>query len=76
MKEEEEGEGGGGGGNVSWGFGGGSPLMRNGFREAGLRERLRRRRKRIPRRGRPYQCHSQKAAQQRCKVTRQFNLFI
>lgn len=25
------------GDNVSWGFGGGSPPMRNGFREAGLR---------------------------------------
>lgn len=48
MKKEEEEEVG-RGGNVSWGFGGGLPPMRNGFREAGLRERLRRRRKRIPR---------------------------
>lgn len=47
MKKEEEEEV--WGVNVSWGFGGGSPPMRNGFREAGLRERLRRRRKRIPR---------------------------
>lgn len=35
MKKEEEGKG--WGDNVSWGFGGGSPPMRNGFREAGLR---------------------------------------